>query len=1226
MKRVVLWGLGSFLALLLLALFAVFLVLRSESGTAWLLEQVPGLEVSGGEGSILGRWQAQSLRWQGYGVSADLDKLYLQWSPGCLLKGVLCVDRLLAERIDIHLAPSEPTEDSEPFKLPSLDLPVGLSVGDVRLGPLSVDDSSIWQSFTLAVEASGTSWTISDFNLVTDAVEVGATGRLQTEGDWPLDLDVKLALPSPEPEKDWRLALNLGGSAYDLRVSGTSTGYLDATLSGKANPFRAGVPARLKLNSKQFEPWSGLPSTLTLKDWALALDGNLNDGFDLDTTAELPGTTGPVALSLKGNVLTDRARDIQLRARGPGNKADHPQTLALDGQVRWLDDLAASGKLTLDHFPWYGLLPDMDEPPVKLETAEVTFDYQNGIYTAHVDGTGEGPVGSTRLKVDARGDQSHVMLSGLRLTTGAGGLNGKARIDYADTLKWDADLRLDQLDPGYWVPALSGQLNGSVTSRGALPESGLDVVADWSLQGQWQNNPLDTEGHVEGTDSSWLLKPFSLQVGKNRISGQGRWSDQLEANIALQLPQLAQLWPGLAGRLNGQGQVSGTLEAPNAKLQLSGQSLGWQDIQLSSLKLNGSLEKGKKVAATLASRDIRMGEQAIGDLNLNLKGTEADHQLAIRLEHPKATVDATFTGAMGKLWSGALASARVASSGQTWTLQQAAPIAYSDDGRLTLGAHCWRWQSSSLCAEDQVLLPDQDVHYRLDNFPLDSLAALWPEGFRWQAALNGQVDLRLDAKGPEGSITLDAGPGQFGVLQQEEWRNIDYTTLKADVSLKPNDAQVSLNFGGEQLGDLTVDLNVDPSSAERRIKGTYKLSGLQLAIVEPFAGLQSISGDISGEGRLSGPLMSPRVEGSVSLSNGQLLDPSVPIPFRNVSVDVAFEGNRADISGQWQSNERSKGSLDGQVAWQGGNPTVSLVLKGSRLPLVYEPYAKLEMSPDIQFSLKDNRISVTGQVDVPRGEIEVRELPPSAVSVSDDEVVVGKEPEPSTIQEVAMDVKVVVGEDKVSFKGFGVTGNLEGELRIGNNLETRGTLKLVDGHYKAYGQELEIRRARLLFVGPISQPYIDIEAIRRVDTVVAGIRLSGPADEPEAEVFSEPPMSQSEALSYVILGRPLRSSGDQSQVGAAALSLGLSQTNELTRGIGEEFGIKDLTLEAEGSGEEASVVASGYLTEDLSVRYGVGVFEPITTVALRYDLGRYFYLEAASGLAASLDLFYTRDF
>jgi translocation and assembly module TamB len=78
--------------------------------------------------------------------------------------------------------------------------------------------------------------------------------------------------------------------------------------------------------------------------------------------------------------------------------------------------------------------------------------------------------------------------------------------------------------------------------------------------------------------------------------------------------------------------------------------------------------------------------------------------------------------------------------------------------------------------------------------------------------------------------------------------------------------------------------------------------------------------------------------------------------------------------------------------------------------------------------------------------------------------------------------------------------------------------------------------------------------------------------------------------------------------------------------LGAEFGIRDLTLEAEGSGDQTAVVASGYLTDELSIRYGVGIFEPVTTVALRFDLGRYFYLEAASGLAASLDIFYTRDF
>jgi len=225
-----------------------------------------------------------------------------------------------------------------------------------------------------------------------------------------------------------------------------------------------------------------------------------------------------------------------------------------------------------------------------------------------------------------------------------------------------------------------------------------------------------------------------------------------------------------------------------------------------------------------------------------------------------------------------------------------------------------------------------------------------------------------------------------------------------------------------------------------------------------------------------------------------------------------------------------------------------------------------------------------------------------------------------------MDVIVVVGEDQVTFDAFGVTGDLKGTLRIGNNLDTRGTLELVNGTYEKFGQELELRTARILFVGNLTQPYLNIEAVRTVDTVVAGIRLSGPVQSPTTEVFSTPDMPQTSALSYIILGRAPESRGDEGQMSGAAISLGLTQANKLTGKLGAEFGIDRLTLEAEGSGEQTSVVASGYLTEELSVRYGVGVFEPITTVALRYDLGRYFYLEAASGLAASLDIFYTRDF
>ena len=55
-------------------------------------------------------------------------------------------------------------------------------------------------------------------------------------------------------------------------------------------------------------------------------------------------------------------------------------------------------------------------------------------------------------------------------------------------------------------------------------------------------------------------------------------------------------------------------------------------------------------------------------------------------------------------------------------------------------------------------------------------------------------------------------------------------------------------------------------------------------------------------------------------------------------------------------------------------------------------------------------------------------------------------------------------------------------------------------------------------------------------------------------------------------------------------------------------------------------MASGKINERLSVRYGYGVFEPASTIALRYKLSKRVYVEVASGLASSLDIFYKRDF
>ncbi|WP_394132050.1 translocation/assembly module TamB domain-containing protein [Marinobacter nauticus] len=1229
------WPLVIVLVLLLVPLLlvvAVLLALRSETGTAWVIEQVPGLRTEAAEGSMLGQWQADGLVWQGYGVGVQVSEPEIDWSPSCLFELTVCLDTLKAASIAVTVqeSPDQADQPRGDIQLPSVNLPLGVNIGEVRLGALTVNDNLVWNRVELDSQASGATLNIDHLLYERGDILVTANGRAEMRRDWPLNLSVNVSLPPPSGD-DWQIALDLSGSARDLRVAGASSGYLDARLEGEVAPLDADLPATLKLQSPEFRPHSAVPETLTLGQWRLELDGSLARGFDTRTRAMLPASTGPVEASVQGLVTLQGASSVEVTMIARDREGNSNGRFGANGKVSWRDGIDASADITLEEFPWYGLIPGLEPPPVVLRRLDGQVQYGNGRYQAALDASVAGPLGEAELTSRLIGDLQSVSLSQLDMTTGAGALSGQAELVFSGPLSWEAQFELDRFNPGYWVPQLEARLNGTVATRGQLREGALpELFADLDLSGQWRQQPAQAKGTLSTQGRDWFVQNLNLSVGDNRLEGSGRYGESLAGDLRFDLAAPQQLLAGLGGEAEGRLRLAGSPEAPEAELSLTAGNLAWQDqFLVTEAQLEAGLDSDGALDLELSGTELRLAGQELDKVVAALSGTRERHTLALQVDHPEASVELEFAGGLGEKlpdWRGQLTRGRISvpEPGQIWQLDTRADLTYVA-GALELGSHCWRWQQSSVCAADQRLWPDSRIAYELRGFPASALAPLFPETFRWQSTIDADIAVTLTDAGPDGTIRIDAGAGEFGVLVLDDWQPITHDQLVVEANLKPDEANVSLDFSGPELGQFDLDLAVDPLASDRTVDGEFRLQALNLAFLSAFTGIEDIQGRVNGSGRLNGPLMKPDVTGELVLSEGRVFDPGLPLPLEELLVVLEFRGQSADISGRWKSNDRSKGEVSGSLEWA-QSPQVAINLKGERLPVTLEPYARLEVAPDLDIAFKSGELSVSGRVEVPRGEIEVQSVPPSAVSVSEDEVIVGVEREEPAIRSMLMDVTVVVGEDEVSFAAFGVTGNLEGTLRIGNNMDTRGALQLVNGRYEAFGQELDLRRARILFVGALTRPYLDIEAVREVDTVVAGIRLSGPVDEPETEVFSEPSMPQSDALSYVILGRPPRGQGDEGQMSRAALSLGLTQASKITQGIGNELGIRNLTLEAEGSGEQASVVASGYITDELSLRYGVGIFEPITTVALRYDLGRYFYLEAASGLAASLDIFYTRNF
>lgn len=1212
------------LAVLVLLLLALWTVLGSQAGSRWALSQVPGLSVENFEGHLGGQWRADHLLWQQDGSHVELKAPTFDWSPACLMRMTLCVNRLDVEQVSLQFPPS--TEDSGgPITLPDLKLPVALQLGDIRVGSLLFNGSEELKGLHLAAHWTAAGLQIDSVHLQRDDLVLDLAGLLQPTGQWPLTASGNLSLPYAPGGAPWTVALKVDGDLLKtLKLDADSSGYFPARLSGELQPLVENLPASVHITADGFKPSAELPDTLQLNQLDLTAKGDLKNGYQLLGKAVLPAEKGPVDLLLQGKV---DAKGAQIA--GLDLTAGDKQSLKLAAQLDWQQGFSADARIEWLDFPWHRLYPVIDEPQVALRTFTGEISYKDGNYLGNLKADLDGPAGKFNVVTPFSGDLTQIFLPELKLTAGQGKAEGHLNLQFADGIVWDTALDLSALNPAYWVAELPGTLAGPLRSKGEFKNEQLKLNADLDLKGRLRGQTAVLAAKADGAGEQWTLANLDIRLGDNRINGSGSLQQRLAGQIDIKLARLAQLWPQLRGQVNGRLDVAGSLKAPHGKLDLKGQQLAFADNRLQSLSLGATLDNAQRASIELKGSGIQSGDTQVGTLTASAQGDIKHQKVQLDLAGPLVKLALALDGNLDKgNWRGRLASGDVQAGGQDWKLQAPAKIERLADGKLTFAAHCWVSGAASLCGEDQRLMPEPRLRYHLKQFPLDSLAAFLPKDFAWQGKLNADLQLDLPDSGPKGLVSVDAGGGTLRVKDKDQWLDFPYDTLKLETTLNPKRIDAQLNFRGGKLGELLLQAQINPLPKNKPISGNFSLTGLDLAVARPFVPMvETLSGKLNGNGRISGGLLAPQVNGSVNLIGGEVSGPELPVSFEGLNVQAQIAGDGVQLNGGWRSGKAGRGSLKGRIDW-GQALAVDLSLQGAYLPVTVEPYAELEVAPDLKITLKDDKLAIAGKVQIPRGNITVRELPPSTVKVSDDTVIIGSQTEEGKPpMAMAMDINVAVGDDQLNFTGFGLTAKVQGHVHIGDNLDTRGELWLNDGRYRAYGQKLDVRRARLLFAGPLDQPYLDIEAIRKTDDVVAGIRLSGSAEQPTTQIFSEPAMSQEQALSYLVLGRPLSTTGEDNNVLAqAALGLGLMGSAGVTSDLAKNLGIQDFELDTQGSGNNTAVVASGKITEKLSLRYGVGVFEPASTIALRYLLSKKVYLEVASGVASSLDIFYKRDF
>ncbi|MGW8283193.1 MAG: translocation/assembly module TamB domain-containing protein, partial [Gemmatimonadota bacterium] len=299
-------------------------------------------------------------------------------------------------------------------------------------------------------------------------------------------------------------------------------------------------------------------------------------------------------------------------------------------------------------------------------------------------------------------------------------------------------------------------------------------------------------------------------------------------------------------------------------------------------------------------------------------------------------------------------------------------------------------------------------------------------------------------------------------------------------------------------------------------------------------------------------------------------------------------------------------------------------VRGERFHVIDTPDIRLVADPALDLTFDGSQLSLTGDVRIPSGRVGIPDVPESAVTPSDDVVIVGdsvvsREP-PVPIE---ADITLTLGDD-VFFNGFGFSANMVGELNItqaaGREPRGRGEIRFVNGTFRQLGQELRIDPGRLLFSGPIDDPAVDARAfVRATDGTEAGFRVGGTVQNLDLTTYSNPPHTQSDIMAYILFGRPMsQTTGEQgNQATGTAATLG---ANMLAMSLAPTVGLDEARVETGTQANKAQFVVGKYLTPRLYVGYGIGIYEPISTLRLRYLLTARWTIEAITGDQQSTDL------
>ena len=686
---------------------------------------------------------------------------------------------------------------------------------------------------------------------------------------------------------------------------------------------------------------------------------------------------------------------------------------------------------------------------------------------------------------------------------------------------------------------------------------------------------LNAESLVDTQVRAISIDQFDIRLLDSFISLQGQLADNLDENSQLnyqiELANIGKVVKSLSGSGKASGSLKGLLLSPTIEGSLSLTQFTLEDIRLDQVNANYQLSLAEPFTHLI---DITGNNWLLADHQLEQVTLQSEgklNTLSLSLAIPKGDITADLALLASKesntLWQGQLSEASIAYDKLNIALKHANKFTFNSEQSIaSLPQQLWQ------------------VNYSLAD----------------EQALN--ADIRLEGTLSPNWIDVKSSVDIAQIIQAK--------------------AAINLDLRNQSIEQARIDLA--PASLDKLTPYLPQLS--------------QINGNLSGSFDVSGAFTQANINGELQISDAGFALRDHPLYMRGIQQTVNITNNQLALDGEFELGD-GHADLSGQATL----PTdwsIAASIRGENLSTAYQQHS-LTFSPNIQLKASAQQAEITGSMIIPKAKIKITQLPENAKQPSPDVVILDQERDKAQQYGLFADLSVLIDPDKngqVQLDALDLKTALSGDLKAiikNSDAELFGNISMLDGSYQAYGQQLVIRKGDIYFSGAPQVPSLNIEAIRAPqltqNDVIAGIRVEGTSRQPKINLFSEPAFNQATQLAYLLTGKDLGDDGQDFDQNVALvnalLSFGIGRSEVGIGRIGNTLGIRDLNLATSGQGDATQVKIQGQLAEGVTLAYGIGVFDAVTELSLRYQLLPSLYLQAVSGSHNAVDIFYefTRD-